>query len=798
MLLGFGDDGGDVILVVERKHAAEGVGAEVFDEGLGDGVAVGDEQLLERHRVLEGAAVGHFAGGDDRRVGAEAGRDFLLGAPLADGVVVIPCEAERVDLGVAGGAVGVLGVSGQLVAQGGLGALRSRGFDRRHVGGRGRGRLAEDRLAEPDAAVDRTVAGAIGGQAEHGAHSEEAAAVVLGLERDALEAFGLRFGQAVEIAEAAVRHRPVGVDEGVDGQVLAEHFAEVFDDLAAHARLEPGIVVRVEFLVGREHADAVELEPLAGEVVDEAAGALVREQAVDLLAKVFALELAGLGRGEETVVRHRAPDEVGEARSEFPVRELFAGLRLAFDEIDEVARRQHALEGDAVGLGGFLAGGPLGGVGFDVLSHLFGGDRAAPGAFGEHTQFFGGGLRGGVIGGEQALAARFLRRRLQRTFPLDPIDEHRGEDAVPLVVEHLRGVAVQQLFLAAVGEEIAGAAEDVAEGRAGPAVDDIGGHHAEVQLRRHVEIDIELVHFGAVLGRVDVEFDEAGDGLFAGRLTDAEVRRLAADGADAAGFQAETIEAAVFRSELAEPLGGQGGLDAAGEEQLTERALDAELIQRRLGFLQVAIMHLAGGLAHLAGFGGGRREGAVEHGFGGAVVAIHVRRRKREGRADALEAMPEGVFVQAARDGGVVAGAEQVVDRVLILFTAEAIMGHGRTRRHARCAAFLQGSVEACHKGGDLRLGRLGFLVLLRRHLAGVHLLHGFRPVMGVGAQLEVARELVEAQVAFFLLRSVAAGAVLLDERFVGLRRLRDTIQAEAEHEQGKGFEGMTGGGHGT
>ena len=209
MLLRDGDDRIDVFLVVEGKHATQGVGAEVFDEGLGDGVPVGEEQLLEAGGVLESTAVRQFARRIDGRICAGPGRDFLDAAPLTDGVVVIPGEAEGVDLGVAGGAVRVLGVGRQLVAQGGLRALRGRGFDRGHVGGRGRGRLAEDGLTEPDAAVDRAMAGAVGGQSQEGAHRQQASAMVLRLERDTLEAGRLRFRQSVEFAEARIGHGPV-------------------------------------------------------------------------------------------------------------------------------------------------------------------------------------------------------------------------------------------------------------------------------------------------------------------------------------------------------------------------------------------------------------------------------------------------------------------------------------------------------------------------------------------------------------------------------------------------------------
>ena len=63
-------------------------------------------------------------------------------------------------------------------------------------------------------------------------------------------------------------------------------------------------------------------------------------------------------------------------------------------------------------------------------------------------------LGGRVVGGKDIVPTGFLDFRLQRAFPFDPVDKHGGEDAVPLVVEHLRGVGIQQLLLAAMSEEI--------------------------------------------------------------------------------------------------------------------------------------------------------------------------------------------------------------------------------------------------------------------------------------------------------------------------------------------------------
>ena len=318
-------------------------------------VAVLEQQPFELDGILERTAVGHHAGGIDHGVLADALRDLLAGAPLADGVVVVPGESQRVDLRVAGGAVRVVAVRFDLLAKRGLGAFRRVGFDGAHVRRWRRGRLAENRFADPDAAVNRAMAGAVRGQPEHRAHRQQTAAMILGLERDALEAVGLRLRQPVEIAEPGVGHGPVGIDEAVDGQVLREHLAEILDGLGTHARLKPGVVRRVQLLVRREHADAVQLQPLPWEVVDEAVDLAVRQQPVHLLLQAFAVQGAAFGRGEEAVVGHRTPEEIREPGGEFPVVETFAGHRVALDEVDEVPGGQHALHRDAIGIGRLFA-----------------------------------------------------------------------------------------------------------------------------------------------------------------------------------------------------------------------------------------------------------------------------------------------------------------------------------------------------------------------------------------------------------------------------------------------------------
>ena len=158
--------------------------------------------------------------------------------------------------------------------------------------------------------MDRAMPRSVRGQSEHRTHRQQAAAMILGLERNTLETARLRLWQSVEIAEPGIGHRPIGIDESIHGQVLCEQFAEKLHRLGLDAGLQPRLVARVEFFVWREHADAVQLEPLPRKVIDEAVGFAVCEHPVHFYLEIFAVQRAALGRGEEAVVGHRTPEEI--------------------------------------------------------------------------------------------------------------------------------------------------------------------------------------------------------------------------------------------------------------------------------------------------------------------------------------------------------------------------------------------------------------------------------------------------------------------------------------------------------
>ena len=110
---------------------------------------------------------------------------------------------------------------------------------------------------------------AIGGQSEDPSHGEQSATVVFSLERDELEPAGRRFLQTIKIAQSCIGDRPVRVDKSFDREVFGEDLAEVLDGFLSEARFEPSIVVWVEFVIGREHAQTMQLQPLPSKVIDE-------------------------------------------------------------------------------------------------------------------------------------------------------------------------------------------------------------------------------------------------------------------------------------------------------------------------------------------------------------------------------------------------------------------------------------------------------------------------------------------------------------------------------------------------
>ncbi len=76
--------------------------------------------------------------------------------------------------------------------------------------------------------------------------------------------------------------REVGVEELEDAQVAAQHLAEKVDRLQPHRRGELIVEAGIAVLVDRHALQAVEFQPLLGELLDERPGLGVLNHAANL------------------------------------------------------------------------------------------------------------------------------------------------------------------------------------------------------------------------------------------------------------------------------------------------------------------------------------------------------------------------------------------------------------------------------------------------------------------------------------------------------------------------------------
>ncbi len=118
-------------------------------------------------------------------------------------------------------------------------------------------------------------------------------------------------GDVVVVCESFVEDGEVGIDEIEDGEVVPEDVVEEAACFGEHGFLEKFVEFGEESSVGRGEFDVAEVEPLAGEVFDEAGDTWVFDHAFDLLSDDFGIgEFVLFGEFEELVIGHGGPEEV--------------------------------------------------------------------------------------------------------------------------------------------------------------------------------------------------------------------------------------------------------------------------------------------------------------------------------------------------------------------------------------------------------------------------------------------------------------------------------------------------------
>ena len=130
-------------------------------------------------------------------------------------------------------------------------------------------------------------------------------------------------GDAVEIGQRFV-HERLRLGEDVANGAGPEHAVHEHLRLFEHAGADVVVPVLVDGCrVFREHRELVEREPVVVETRDRFVGMRVAHESFGLrLDGGLVLELVGLRRCEQGVIRHRAKNQVGKARSNLVGSEL--------------------------------------------------------------------------------------------------------------------------------------------------------------------------------------------------------------------------------------------------------------------------------------------------------------------------------------------------------------------------------------------------------------------------------------------------------------------------------------------
>ena len=167
----------------------------------------------------------------------------------------------------------------------------------------------------------------------------------------ALECFAVDSLNPVVSCQRTIQEGKLSVDELENAPVLAHHRRHEHQRLAAHG-IEQFVVHRGEALrIGFLAIEQAKVQPLGGEVIGQGVGLGVVEHSPDLSFENARLaQRAPVSRLQQRVVRHAAPEKIGEPRGQFvivqPVRARDAH-RITFDAEQEIRRHQHGLQADA-------------------------------------------------------------------------------------------------------------------------------------------------------------------------------------------------------------------------------------------------------------------------------------------------------------------------------------------------------------------------------------------------------------------------------------------------------------------
>ena len=215
--------------------------------------------------------------------------------------------------------------------------------------------LPEQVVEDPLAALHGRRARRVGGDGQHAAVAQQAAAAarVAGEHRAHERVAVALVGQPVELREARVDEGVVGVQQPPHVLAFGQHRPEQQLGLARHRG--PQVVgERVARRIGPRRRERAQLQPLPGEVRREPLGAPILQHAVDLAFERSGIDEPALARRvQQRFVGRARPQEIGEPGRERRCIELALVGRL--DTEEEPRRRERRREHEPLHVDQLLA-----------------------------------------------------------------------------------------------------------------------------------------------------------------------------------------------------------------------------------------------------------------------------------------------------------------------------------------------------------------------------------------------------------------------------------------------------------
>ena len=219
----------------------------------------------------------------------------------------------------------------------------------RDVRRRRRRRRGQDVFQDPLAAFHDRGAVVVGRHRQYAGLAQQAAATQLRVEVHPAHRRAVHARYAVVLGQPLVDERIVGVEEGQDAAVLAEHRHDEHVGLVQHRLAEPLVEIPEHKAVRMLLLEVANIEPLSGEIVRQGLRLGIGEHPRDLTVEDHrVVKPAFFCNIEEVVVRDAAPEEERQPRGEFEVADRMdrAGrtLRGFFMHEQEVRGHQDGLQ----------------------------------------------------------------------------------------------------------------------------------------------------------------------------------------------------------------------------------------------------------------------------------------------------------------------------------------------------------------------------------------------------------------------------------------------------------------------